>query len=138
MSYRVGKFWVESILFENPGHTRDIQLHPSKINYPLACSSLPIETLWLMSWIETAVSGRSVCRATECKKNEIKIEKDELRMGTWVEFKERGGWQWKHWYDHTAYALYFLAMMKIFNARKLMHILGDVSLATNSKIYAII
>lgn len=79
-----------------------------------------------MPWIETAVSGRSVCRATECKKNGIKIEKDELRMGTWVEIQERGSWQWKHWYDHTVYVLTFLAMVKFSQARKLMHGLGVV------------
>ncbi|KIN07976.1 hypothetical protein OIDMADRAFT_110631 [Oidiodendron maius Zn] len=61
--------------------------------------------LKLTNWLETASSGRAVCRATECKKNGIKIDKDELRMGTWVEFEERGSWQWKHWGCVTGHQL---------------------------------
>ena len=76
--------------------------------------------LKLTNWLETASSGRAVCRATECKKNGIKIDKDELRMGTWVEFEERGSWQWKHWYVYVASAQLFPAYRASAKASKLM------------------
>ncbi|RAL58644.1 hypothetical protein DID88_003008 [Monilinia fructigena] len=37
------------------------------------------------------------CNNKECKDAGIKILKNELRLGTWVEINDRGGWQWKHW-----------------------------------------
>lgn len=48
-------------------------------------------------FIETASSGRAICKATECKSNGIKIEKDDLRLGSWVTYEDRGSWAWKHW-----------------------------------------
>jgi hypothetical protein len=36
--------------------------------------------------------------AYDCKKAGTKIDKGELRMGVWVEFKEGGSYKWKHWY----------------------------------------
>ncbi|RDW66770.1 hypothetical protein BP5796_09519 [Coleophoma crateriformis] len=47
--------------------------------------------------VEVAVSGRAGCKATECKHAGIKIEKGELRVGTWVEIGGHGSWQWRHW-----------------------------------------
>ncbi|KAG4029154.1 hypothetical protein MFRU_017g00900 [Monilinia fructicola] len=47
--------------------------------------------------VELAVSGRAGCNNKECKDAGVKILKDELRLGTWVEINERGSWQWKHW-----------------------------------------
>jgi len=38
-----------------------------------------------------------VCRDTVCKNEGVKIEKGELRLGTWVAFEDRGSWTWKHW-----------------------------------------
>jgi len=47
--------------------------------------------------VELASTGRAVCKATDCKVQVIKIQKGELRQGTWVIIKEHGGWQWRHW-----------------------------------------
>ncbi|KAH6674894.1 hypothetical protein B0J14DRAFT_478740, partial [Halenospora varia] len=47
--------------------------------------------------LETASSGRAGCQATECKKAGLKIDKDDLRFGVWVDFQDRGSWQWRHW-----------------------------------------
>ncbi|KAB8296738.1 hypothetical protein EYC80_002158 [Monilinia laxa] len=47
--------------------------------------------------VELAVSGRAGCNNKECKDAGIKILKNELRLGTWVEINDRGSWQWKHW-----------------------------------------
>jgi len=46
-----------------------------------------------------ARSGRAMCQNTECKHNNVKIEKGELRMGTLVTIKDQTTWKWKHWYD---------------------------------------
>ncbi|TGO14473.1 hypothetical protein BTUL_0052g00100 [Botrytis tulipae] len=47
--------------------------------------------------VELATTARAGCQNKECKDNGIKIQKNELRLGTWVEIQEHGGWQWKHW-----------------------------------------
>ncbi|KAE8454507.1 hypothetical protein EG329_000130 [Mollisiaceae sp. DMI_Dod_QoI] len=47
--------------------------------------------------VEMSISNRAICQATECKKAKVKIAKDELRLGTWVEIEERGSWRWRHW-----------------------------------------
>ena len=46
---------------------------------------------------ETALSGRAVCIATECKDAKIKIEQHDLRLGVWVNYEDHGSWKWKHW-----------------------------------------
>ncbi|MCJ1392687.1 hypothetical protein MMC18_005558 [Xylographa bjoerkii] len=46
---------------------------------------------------EYAPSGRAGCKATECKKQGIKIDKGELRHGTFLEIQEHQSWAWKHW-----------------------------------------
>lgn len=57
-----------------------------------------------MQRTETALSGRAVCKAGKCKEAGVKIEKDELRLGTWIEFKNGGAsWQWRHWYGWPIY-----------------------------------
>ena len=48
--------------------------------------------------VEEASSGRAVCRNTDSKTNNVKIEKGELRFGTLIEIHEHQSWQWKHWY----------------------------------------
>ncbi|KZF19705.1 zf-PARP-domain-containing protein [Xylona heveae TC161] len=47
--------------------------------------------------VELSKSGRAGCKNKECKDNGIKINKDELRFGTWVTIQEKGTWAWKHW-----------------------------------------
>ncbi|ESZ90454.1 hypothetical protein SBOR_9148 [Sclerotinia borealis F-4128] len=47
--------------------------------------------------VELAVTGRAGCNNKECKDAGIKIQKDELRLGTWVDIHDHGSWQWKHW-----------------------------------------
>ncbi|PQE07395.1 kinase rad3 protein [Rutstroemia sp. NJR-2017a WRK4] len=46
---------------------------------------------------ERAVSGRATCNNKECKDAGVKIGKDELRLGTWVETKDHASWHWRHW-----------------------------------------
>ncbi|CAG8978181.1 hypothetical protein HYALB_00013172 [Hymenoscyphus albidus] len=46
---------------------------------------------------KTASSGCAVCKATDCNKIKIKIGKDELRFGVWVETRDYASWAWKHW-----------------------------------------
>ncbi|ATZ53018.1 hypothetical protein BCIN_08g06320 [Botrytis cinerea B05.10] len=47
--------------------------------------------------VELATTARAGCQNKECKDAGVKIQKNELRLGTWVEIQEHGGWQWKHW-----------------------------------------
>ncbi|APA11355.1 hypothetical protein SS1G_11605 [Sclerotinia sclerotiorum 1980 UF-70] len=47
--------------------------------------------------VELATTARAGCNNMECKDAGIKIQKNELRLGTWVEIRDYGGWQWKHW-----------------------------------------
>ncbi|KAH7312019.1 hypothetical protein BKA65DRAFT_159092 [Rhexocercosporidium sp. MPI-PUGE-AT-0058] len=47
--------------------------------------------------VETALSKRAGCQSTECKANGVKIDKDDLRLGIWVDYGERAGWTWRHW-----------------------------------------
>ncbi|SLM39743.1 Zinc finger, PARP-type [Lasallia pustulata] len=47
--------------------------------------------------LEYASSKRAGCRNAECKKADIKIEKNELRFGTQVPFEDKQSWHWKHW-----------------------------------------
>jgi len=46
--------------------------------------------------LERASTGRAGCVGKKpCKGT--KIEKGELRFGTWVVIQEHGGWKWRHW-----------------------------------------
>ncbi|KAM3066546.1 hypothetical protein ACMFMG_002261 [Clarireedia jacksonii] len=47
--------------------------------------------------VERAVTGRATCNNKECKDAGVKIEKDELRLGTWVEVRDYASWHWRHW-----------------------------------------
>ncbi|OWP03113.1 hypothetical protein B2J93_6430 [Marssonina coronariae] len=47
--------------------------------------------------VETASTARAGCNSTECKAAGIKIDKDDLRLGVWVPFEDRGSWKWRHW-----------------------------------------
>ncbi|EGZ76639.1 zf-PARP-domain-containing protein, partial [Neurospora tetrasperma FGSC 2509] len=46
---------------------------------------------------EVSKNNRAGCKDSVCKKEAVKITKGELRLGTWVEINEHGGWQWRHW-----------------------------------------
>lgn len=47
--------------------------------------------------IEISPNNRAGCNDTVCKKEGVKIFKNEIRFGTWVEIQDRGSWKWKHW-----------------------------------------
>lgn len=47
--------------------------------------------------IEISPNNRAGCNDTVCKKEAVKILKNEIRFGTWVEIQDRGSWKWKHW-----------------------------------------
>ncbi|KAI4215212.1 MAG: hypothetical protein LQ349_009176, partial [Xanthoria aureola] len=44
-----------------------------------------------------ASTARAICKMTECKKQKVKIGKNELRFGVWVDYGEHQGWAWRHW-----------------------------------------
>lgn len=46
---------------------------------------------------EISPNKRAGCKVTACKDENIKIQKGELRLGTWVIIREHGSWQWRHW-----------------------------------------
>ncbi|KAI1610464.1 hypothetical protein EDD36DRAFT_326768 [Exophiala viscosa] len=46
---------------------------------------------------EMAKTGRAGCQNTQCKKDQVKIEKGEFRFGTQVMIKDHLTWMWKHW-----------------------------------------
>jgi hypothetical protein len=48
--------------------------------------------------LERARLGRAGCQNSACKKAQVKIAKNEFRMGTLVPYKDTQSWQWKHWY----------------------------------------
>lgn len=47
--------------------------------------------------IEVSPNNRAGCKNTECKKNGIKIQKGQIRYGTFVTGPEWQSWAWKHW-----------------------------------------
>ncbi|KAK1239152.1 hypothetical protein MKX08_006213 [Trichoderma sp. CBMAI-0020] len=47
--------------------------------------------------IEISPNNRAGCHEAACKKQVVKIQKGEIRFGSWVEIKEHGSWSWKHW-----------------------------------------
>ncbi|KAL7812367.1 hypothetical protein V8C44DRAFT_69480 [Trichoderma aethiopicum] len=47
--------------------------------------------------IEISPNRRAGCTDTVCKQGEVKIQKGELRFGSWTIIKEHGSWRWKHW-----------------------------------------
>ncbi|KAE9365328.1 zf-PARP-domain-containing protein [Stipitochalara longipes BDJ] len=47
--------------------------------------------------VETAKTGRSGCSVKACKEAGIKIDKGELRFGSWVEGPDFSSWSWRHW-----------------------------------------
>ncbi|UKZ95444.1 uncharacterized protein TrAFT101_010288 [Trichoderma asperellum] len=47
--------------------------------------------------IEISPNKRAGCHDTVCKKEAVKIQKGEIRFGSWVEIQEHGSWSWKHW-----------------------------------------
>ena len=50
---------------------------------------------------EISPNNRAGCQNKECKDAKLKINRGELRFGTWVEFnvgdREAQGWKWRHW-----------------------------------------
>ncbi|PHH59165.1 hypothetical protein CDD82_2535 [Ophiocordyceps australis] len=47
--------------------------------------------------VEKSKNSRAGCKDNVCKSNQVKILKDELRFGTWVDIQGNGSWSWKHW-----------------------------------------
>ncbi|KAH0495667.1 hypothetical protein TgHK011_009202 [Trichoderma gracile] len=47
--------------------------------------------------IEISPNKRAGCTDTVCKQGEVKIQKGELRFGSWTIIREHGSWRWKHW-----------------------------------------
>ncbi|CEJ86656.1 hypothetical protein VHEMI04167 [[Torrubiella] hemipterigena] len=47
--------------------------------------------------VEVSPNKRAGCKDSVCKKEAVKIQKGEIRFGTWVEIEERGSWHWRHW-----------------------------------------
>jgi hypothetical protein len=53
--------------------------------------------------LELAKSGRAGCMDSVCKKENIKIQKDTLRFGVWMDLDREasgsghGSFKWKHW-----------------------------------------
>ncbi|RMJ24638.1 zinc ion binding protein [Aspergillus sp. HF37] len=47
--------------------------------------------------VEEATSGRAGCQNKECKDQKVKIQKGELRFGSWVENEKYQSFTWKHW-----------------------------------------
>lgn len=39
-----------------------------------------------------------MCQSPQCKTDQIKIAKGELRQGTLVMINENQSWRWRHWY----------------------------------------
>jgi len=46
---------------------------------------------------EVSPNKRAGCQNVECKKEGIKIQKGELRFGTFVQIMENQSWRYKHW-----------------------------------------
>ncbi|KAK3110404.1 hypothetical protein LTR53_015337 [Teratosphaeriaceae sp. CCFEE 6253] len=46
---------------------------------------------------EIAKTGRAGCQAPHCKKQDIKIEKGEIRQGVLVTIQEHQSMKWRHW-----------------------------------------
>lgn len=46
---------------------------------------------------ELASTGRAGCQNKECKDQKAKIEKGELRFGTWVDSQNFQSFFWRHW-----------------------------------------
>jgi hypothetical protein len=51
--------------------------------------------------VEVSPNRRAGCVDTKCKKEGRKIDKDEVRFGTWVEVQgasfQSQSWKYKHW-----------------------------------------
>ncbi|KAL8785965.1 MAG: hypothetical protein Q9213_003041 [Squamulea squamosa] len=47
--------------------------------------------------VELSASARAICRTAECKSQKVKIGKNELRFGVWVDYGENQSWAWRHW-----------------------------------------
>lgn len=46
---------------------------------------------------EVSTTSRAGCKATECKREGIKIQKGQLRFGVFITGPEFQSWAWKHW-----------------------------------------
>ncbi len=73
-------------------------------------------------------TNRAGCQNTACKKEKIKIQKDELRMGSLVIIQERATWMWKHWLVSLSSAIQLVGISWADLG------LGDVSLHVKLKI----
>ncbi|PTB61530.1 zf-PARP-domain-containing protein, partial [Trichoderma citrinoviride] len=46
---------------------------------------------------EVSPNKRAGCTDAVCKKEGLKIQKGDLRFGSWTIINEHGSWRWKHW-----------------------------------------
>lgn len=46
---------------------------------------------------EVSAGSRAGCQATHCKKENVKIQKGELRQGVYVDIGGNQSWKWRHW-----------------------------------------
>lgn len=76
------------------------------VSVPLEGPTYFLLILWYWtSWVtsplipspELAKSGRAGCQTKECKDEQQKIPKGELRVGSWVDSENRQFWSWRHW-----------------------------------------
>jgi hypothetical protein len=69
--------------------------HLNSLGYKLQTdnASVPMGTYRL----EVASSGRAGCQNKECKDEKIKIDKGDLRLGTWVDNEKFQSFFWRHW-----------------------------------------
>lgn len=68
--------------------------------HPLSCEVMTLT----LSFTEISANARALCQNKECKDSGVKIQKQELRFGTYVTLNIKGNeassWKWKHWYLH--------------------------------------
>lgn len=79
MSYRVGKWYYA--LFICTWFFSNAKDAFSATTDHAFCGTYHISHVFTDFFAETALSKRAGCQATECKKNGVKIDKDDLRLG---------------------------------------------------------
>jgi hypothetical protein len=51
-------------------------------------------------------NSRATCKTADCKEAGIKLQKGEIRFGTWVDIPDSQygpSWAWRHWFAHFLY-----------------------------------
>jgi hypothetical protein len=69
-----------------------------------------------LTWASTevSVSSRAGCQSTHCKKEEVKIQKGELRQGVLVTIRENTAWKWRHWYGMWTSSLQYPSLTALY------------------------